>query len=310
MNRSQYAAMLRAIKENPANLAKFRAKFKNVYPFSDAIFKVLMVNENDPSRFITFINAMLDLRGDDRIKNFHFEVQEQPGILNNKTNIFDIIGTNERDEKVLVEVQQTDSDFYMDRLLYYTSRIITNHVKKSEDYELPRIYVLSILTCDQFELEPDIYFHHVHFVKNGEDYYPKLDLYFVEVEKFLKIDGLAEKSEKEKSQRAEMLRLFGDIINEKPVSTNFYDKDFCDSLKKDVSLEKFEDELFLREDVMINMAFEKQSSFRKGERIGALEKAREIAKRMIKAGDSDEKIASITELSLEDVVVLRSQLEA
>ena len=37
---------------------------------------------------------------------------------------------------------------------------------------------------------------------------------------------------------------------------------------------------------------------------------REIAKRMIKAGDSDEKIASITDLPLEDVVVLRSQLEA
>jgi hypothetical protein len=31
---------------------------------------------------------------------------------------------------------------------------------------------------------------------------------------------------------------------------------------------------------------------------------------MIKAGDSDEKIVAITELSLEDVVVLRSQLEA
>ena len=39
-------------------------------------------------------------------------------------------------------------------------------------------------------------------------------------------------------------------------------------------------------------------------------RVREIAKKMIKAGDSDEKIAAITELSLEDVVVLRSQLEA
>lgn len=39
-------------------------------------------------------------------------------------------------------------------------------------------------------------------------------------------------------------------------------------------------------------------------------RVREIAKRMIKAGDSDEKIASITDLPLEDVVVLRSQLEA
>ncbi len=290
MNRSQYAAMLSAIRENPANLAKFRAKFKNVYPFSDAIFKILMINEKDPSRFITFVNAMLDLRGNDRIKDFHFEAQEQPGILDNKTTIFDIVGTNERNEKVLVEVQQTDRNFYMDRLLYYTSRVITNHVKKSDDYKLPRIYVLSILTCDQFELEPDVYFHHVHFVKNGEGYYPKLDFYFVEVEKFLKIDQLAEKSEKEKSQRAEMLRLFGNIINEKPVSTNFYDKDFCKSLQKDVSLEKYEDELFLREDIMIDMAFERQSAFRKGERT----KAREMAKAMLDKGLS---IAMVTEIS-------------
>jgi hypothetical protein len=36
----------------------------------------------------------------------------------------------------------------------------------------------------------------------------------------------------------------------------------------------------------------------------------EIAKKLIKFGDSDEKIVAITELSLEDVVVLRSQLEA
>jgi len=43
---------------------------------------------------------------------------------------------------------------------------------------------------------------------------------------------------------------------------------------------------------------------------GVSENKREIAKKMIKAGDSDEKTAAITELSLEDVVVLRSQLEA
>ncbi len=43
---------------------------------------------------------------------------------------------------------------------------------------------------------------------------------------------------------------------------------------------------------------------------GVSENKREIAKKMIKAGDSDEKIVAITELSLEDVVVLRSQLEA
>ena len=41
-----------------------------------------------------------------------------------------------------------------------------------------------------------------------------------------------------------------------------------------------------------------------------LDRNREIAKKMIRLGDSDEKIVAVTDLSLEDVVVLRSQLEA
>ena len=39
-------------------------------------------------------------------------------------------------------------------------------------------------------------------------------------------------------------------------------------------------------------------------------RTREIAKKLIRLGDSDEKIAAVTELPLEDIVVLRSQLEA
>ncbi len=39
------------------------------------------------------------------------------------------------------------------------------------------------------------------------------------------------------------------------------------------------------------------------------DRTREIAKNLIKLGDSDEKVVAATGLSLEDVVVLRSQLE-
>ena len=40
------------------------------------------------------------------------------------------------------------------------------------------------------------------------------------------------------------------------------------------------------------------------------DRTREIAKNLIKLGDSDEKIVAATGLSLEDVVVLRNQLKA
>ena len=55
----------------------------------------------------------------------------------------------------------------MDRLLYYTSRLIDTLKLTAEDYVLPHVYVLSVLTCNQFPEEPETYFHHVHFVKNG-----------------------------------------------------------------------------------------------------------------------------------------------
>lgn len=303
MNRDQYNALLKAVKENPANLAIFRKKFKNVYPFSDSIFKILMCK--NPARLVVFINAIMGLEGDERIKEFHLDMQEIPGVLNNKTTIFDIVGTNERGEPVLVEVQQTDSDFFMDRLLYYTSRVITNNVKKSEEYELPHIYVLSVLTCIQFANEPDTYFHHVHLVKNSTPYYPKLDFFFVEVEKFFRIDAKLSEHKREQGKRAEMLRFFRKIINEDDTPNEKFDGDFYKRLEKDVSLEVYEDELFLREvDGMTDLLYERQTAFRKGEISGASEKARKMAKAMRDYGDSVEKICAVSGLTKEEVLAL------
>ena len=59
-------------------------------------------------------------------------------------------------------------------------------------------------------------------------------------------DAHTPETEKERSQRAEMLRFFGDIIYERASHKQFFDEDFCKKLSKDVSLEHYEDELFLR----------------------------------------------------------------
>ena len=77
---------------------------------------------------------------------------------------------------------------------------------------------------------------------------------------------------------------------------------------KDVSLEKIEDELLLREvDDMTDIKYEKESSYLDGIR----DTQRENAKRMIANGKlSDEDIAECSGLSVEDVIVLRSQAEA
>ena len=45
MNRIEFITMVRDVHEHPERLAYYRKKYKNVYPFSDGIFKILLANE-------------------------------------------------------------------------------------------------------------------------------------------------------------------------------------------------------------------------------------------------------------------------
>ena len=104
-----------------------------------------------------------------------------------------------------------------------------------------------------------------------------------------------------------MLRFLIDLMEEKPFSDDILQNEMYAKFVKDVSLEKIEDELLLREvDDMTDIKYEKESSYLDGIR----DSQRENAKRMIANGKlSDEDIAECSGLSIEDVVVLRSQAE-
>ena len=261
MNRNEFFAIAKDVHEHPEHLAEYRKIYKNVYPFSDGIFKMLMANEAKPERTVKFLNAMLDLNGENAIKSFTLGVPENPGVLNDKTAIFDIYGTTEAGNPVLIEVQQNFNTLFIDRLIYYTSRVISRTVKKSQDYNLPHIYVLSILTENQFPLERNTYLHHSQLVRNRHLFYDKLDIYIVELEKFFSIEDRTTPEKRERSNITEMLRIFRSVLEEKDIPTdklnNLLDKDFI----KDVSFGSYTDEIFLNEvDGMTDILYEKQGS--------------------------------------------------
>ena len=266
MNRSQFIAFVRDVHAHPERLAYYRKKYKNVYPFSDGIFKMLMANEAKHERTIKFLNAMLGLYGGNAIKTFTLGVPENPGVLNDKTAIFDIYGITEANSPVLIEVQQNYNALFIDRLIYYTARVISRTVKKSQDYKLTHIYVLSLLTENQFPKEKNIYLHHAQLVRNRHLFYNKLDIYLIELEKFFSIDDLTPPKKRDMSDRAEMLRIFRDILEEKEIPVDklkkLLDKDFV----KDVSFGSYTDEILLNEvDGMTDMLYEKQGSYMQGQ---------------------------------------------
>lgn len=276
--------MVLDLKDNPKNLPKYREQFKNVYPFSDGIFKLLMANEAKPERTIKFLNAMLGLSDKNAIKSFTLGVQEQPGILDRKTSIFDIYGITEGKDPILIEVQQNANKLYVDRLTYYTSRVVCNQVKKSKDYDLPRIYVLSLLCEDQFPDEIDTYFHHCQIMRNRKFSFDKVNVFLVEMEKFFKIDDRTAPARREKSNRAEMLRLFRDVLEEKSVDEEKASKLLDSDFAKDVSFMGYTDELLLLEvDNMTDMLYEKQGSYLQGKADGKAEGELSAMKKMAKS---------------------------
>ena len=231
-------------------------------------------------------------------------VPENPGVLNEKTAIFDIYGTTQAGEPVLIEVQQNFNTLFVDRLIYYTARVISRTVKKAQDYNLPHIYVLSILTENQFPRERDTYLHHAQLVRNRRLFYSKLDIYLVELEKFFAIEDRTQPENREQSDRAEMLRIFRDVLEDKDIPEEklkrFLDKDFAN----DVSFKGYTDETLLNEvDGMTDMLYEKQGSYLQGKD----DERNEIAIAMLAEGDSIEKIARVTKLSENDVRKLQAE---
>ncbi|WP_290728022.1 MULTISPECIES: PD-(D/E)XK nuclease family transposase [unclassified Fibrobacter] len=300
MNRIEYIAMAKDVHEHPERLAYYRKKYKNVYPFSDGIFKMLLANEAKPERTVKFLNAMLGLTGEKAIKSYTLGVPENPGVLNDKTAIFDIYGTTQAGEPVLIEVQQNFNTLFVDRLLYYTARVVSRTVKKSQDYNLPHIYVLSILTENQFPKERNTYLHHAQLVRNHRLYYDKMDIYLVEIEKFFAIDDRTPPEKRDTSDRAEMLRLFRDVLEENEIPEEklkrLLDKEFA----KDVSLEGYTDETLLNEvDGMTDMLYEKQGSYLQGKE----DDRKEVAQILIKAGKlSPDEAVSLLHVSKSDIL--------
>ncbi len=118
---------------------------------------------------------------------------------------------------------------------------------------------------------------------------------------FFAIDDRTPPECREMSDRAEMLRLFRDVLEEKEIpkekSRRLLDKDFAD----DVSLKGYTDETLLNEvDGMTDILYEKQGSF--------LQAKMEDAKAMLAEGMPIETIIRITKLSKECIRKLKAEL--
>ena len=81
-----------------------------------------------------------------------------------KFNRVDIKAKNDKDEIIIIEVQNTRELYYLERILYGVAKAITEHISLGERYyEVKKIYSISILYFDIGKGDDYLYHGQNHF---------------------------------------------------------------------------------------------------------------------------------------------------
>ena len=155
---------------------------------TDIAFKKIFGSEQHTEILICFLNAVLELEGDRRIKSVTLRNPWQPpDIPILKETILDIRAVDNRDINFIVEMQVKDTKFFDKRAMYYSSKAYTGQIKKGEDYpKLNQVIFIGILDFNSFE--GDNYLTR-HLILNRETMNQDLrdfEFNFIELKKFNK----------------------------------------------------------------------------------------------------------------------------
>ncbi|WP_430615158.1 Rpn family recombination-promoting nuclease/putative transposase [Flavobacterium sp. JP2137] len=158
---------------------------------TDFAFKKLFGTEPNKEVLMLFLDAVFG--GKRELQDFVFDKTEYVGD-NKETGsvIFDLTCMSVDGTKFIIEVQRSNQYNLKKRMLYYSSRLITDQAPKEErkqwNYNIPKICVIALL--DRFVISDSKsgYFHEVCLCKrsNGDVFYDGLDFIYIELDYFNK----------------------------------------------------------------------------------------------------------------------------
>jgi len=155
---------------------------------TDIAFKKIFGNEQHKEILIGFLNALLELEGDKRIKDVTLKNPWQPpDIPLLKETILDIKAVDNRGISFLVEMQVRDTRFFDKRAIYYTAKAYTSQIKKGENYpKLNQVIFIGILDFNSFEGSNYLTRHLILNSETMQQELRDLEFNFIELKKFNK----------------------------------------------------------------------------------------------------------------------------
>lgn len=155
---------------------------------NDVAFRKIFGNENKKVILISFLNAVLGLEGQNRIKEVTLLNPFQlPRLAGEKSSIIDVRAVDEKGATFIIEMQIAEPDGFDKRVLYYTSKDYAGQINSGDDYPLLRpVYFIGILNFDFFIGVDYLSSHSIIDEATGENGFKDLKFRFIELKKFNK----------------------------------------------------------------------------------------------------------------------------
>jgi len=157
-------------------------------PRSDYAFKRIFGNDKAHDILISFLDAVMGLEGERRIKSVVIlNPYEAPKIKELKHSFLDVKCTDHREVHYVVEMQVEYVKGLIKRIVYNSSKAYVNQIERCVDYpKLNQVISINILDFTMFE-SPDIGYLSHHLIKESttnQCFLEEISYYFIEIPKF------------------------------------------------------------------------------------------------------------------------------
>ena len=168
---------------------------KILSPMMDIIFKLLMGTDGSKELLIDFLLAVLNISPDeleDVVISNPFLLQEYKG---DKLGILDVKLILKSGKVINIEVQVDPMPFMESRILFYVSKLITEQINESDQYDKIK-KVISIVITGHTLIKKSKKYHHkfgLYDVESSVLLTDKLEIHTLEVPKTRKLEECTEK---------------------------------------------------------------------------------------------------------------------
>jgi len=193
---------------------------------NDIAFRKIFGNENRKETLISFLNAILDFHGDQRISQVSIlNPYQLPKLKGGKVTIIDVKATDQLGRTYIVEMQVGDLDGFEKRVLFYSSKSYSDQIKRADFYrKLRPVIFIGILDFEHTENKKYISRSQIRDVETGEQTIKDMEFNFIELPKFnLELHELKTLTEKWVYfiKNAENLEVVPDNINDEGLKSAY-----------------------------------------------------------------------------------------